>query len=181
MYWKGNMIKHNLQTSNYLCVSMTNIVEFSRGVPSVQMTPTSNHSWNICNSPIVSTMTSHVWVLVVNEGNWKVAPSLGLYAHFLQGGYNDCDYIADSVVQVGRRYSYWSISFYFNLPSWELTYGSPKSSILIGFSIINHPFWGPTPIFGNSHIPFEETLFESMIFSCSKVVGWYVSPLGGML
>ena len=29
--------------------------------------------------------------------------------------------------------------------------GTPKSSILIGFSIINHPFGG-TPIFGNSHI-----------------------------
>ena len=27
----------------------------------------------------------------------------------------------------------------------------PKSSILIGFSIINHPFWG-IPIFGNIHI-----------------------------
>ena len=27
--------------------------------------------------------------------------------------------------------------------------GTPKSSILIGFSIINHPFWG-TPIFGNT-------------------------------
>ena len=29
--------------------------------------------------------------------------------------------------------------------------GTPKSSSLIGFSIINHPFWG-TPIFGNTHI-----------------------------
>ena len=29
--------------------------------------------------------------------------------------------------------------------------GTPKSSILIGFSIVNHPFWG-TPIFGNPHI-----------------------------
>ena len=29
--------------------------------------------------------------------------------------------------------------------------GSPKSSILIGFSLVNHPFWGTT-IFGNSHI-----------------------------
>ena len=29
--------------------------------------------------------------------------------------------------------------------------GTPKSSILIGFSTINHPFWG-TPIFGNTHI-----------------------------
>ena len=27
--------------------------------------------------------------------------------------------------------------------------GTPKSSILIGFSIINHPFWGTT-IFGNT-------------------------------
>ena len=29
--------------------------------------------------------------------------------------------------------------------------GTPKSSILIGFSIINNPFWG-TPNFGNTHI-----------------------------
>ena len=27
--------------------------------------------------------------------------------------------------------------------------GTPKSSMLIGFSIINHPFWG-TSIFGNT-------------------------------
>ena len=30
-------------------------------------------------------------------------------------------------------------------------HGTPQSSILIGFSIINHPFWG-TNIFGNIHI-----------------------------
>ena len=29
--------------------------------------------------------------------------------------------------------------------------GTPKASILIGFSIINRPFWG-TPIFGTPHI-----------------------------
>ena len=29
--------------------------------------------------------------------------------------------------------------------------GTPKSSILIGFSTINHPFWGTT-IFGNTHV-----------------------------
>ena len=28
--------------------------------------------------------------------------------------------------------------------------GTPKSSILIGFSLISHPFWG-TPILGNTH------------------------------
>ena len=33
--------------------------------------------------------------------------------------------------------------------------GTPKSSILIGFSIINHPFWG-TPILGNTHIYTKE-------------------------
>ena len=28
----------------------------------------------------------------------------------------------------------------------------PNHPFLIGFSNINHPFWGPTPIFGNTHI-----------------------------
>ena len=32
--------------------------------------------------------------------------------------------------------------------------GTPKSFILIGFSIINHSFWD-TPIFGNTHIALE--------------------------
>ena len=31
--------------------------------------------------------------------------------------------------------------------------GTPKSSILIGFSLINHPFWD-TPNFGNTHIAY---------------------------
>ena len=34
--------------------------------------------------------------------------------------------------------------------------GTPKSSILIGFSILNHPIWG-TPIFGNTHIIILDT------------------------
>ena len=38
--------------------------------------------------------------------------------------------------------------------------GTPKSSILIGFSIINHPFWG-TPILGNTHAFFSPTNFLS--------------------
>ena len=36
--------------------------------------------------------------------------------------------------------------------------GTPKSSILIGFSIINHPFWG-IPIFGNTHIIYIYTVY----------------------
>jgi len=41
---------------------------------------------------------------------------------------------------------------------------TPKSSILIGFSIINHPFWG-TPIFGNTHINYFNILAPH-IFPC---------------
>ena len=43
--------------------------------------------------------------------------------------------------------------------------GTPKSSILIGFSIINHPFWG-TPIIGNTHI-------QAIIY-CDYVPVWEV-------
>ena len=39
--------------------------------------------------------------------------------------------------------------------------GTPKSSILIGFSIINHPFWG-TPIFGNTHLMKEKSYSTGM-------------------
>ena len=45
------------------------------------------------------------------------------------------------------------LEFYFlNLWIWVFSKnsGTPKSSILIGFSIINHPFWGTT-IFGNTY------------------------------
>ena len=33
--------------------------------------------------------------------------------------------------------------------------GTPQSSILIGFSILNHLFWD-TPIFGNAHIEYKQ-------------------------
>ena len=38
--------------------------------------------------------------------------------------------------------------------------GIPKSSLLIRFSIINHPFWG-TPIFGNIHISWAKRYLNS--------------------
>ena len=44
--------------------------------------------------------------------------------------------------------SSWGIYIYMGVSK---NNGTPKSSILIGFSIINRPFWG-TPIFGNTHI-----------------------------
>ena len=45
--------------------------------------------------------------------------------------------------------------------------GTSKSSILIGLSIINHPFWG-SPIFGNTHIDLIQH------------VGKYSSPMEGL-
>ena len=39
--------------------------------------------------------------------------------------------------------------------------GIPKSSIWIGFSIVNHPFWG-TPIFGNTQVLFKMTRIGSV-------------------
>ena len=54
--------------------------------------------------------------------------------------------------------------------------GTPKSSILIEFSIINHPFWG-TPIFGNTHMTicfiFTRNLGEMIYFpmTLANIVG----------
>ena len=46
--------------------------------------------------------------------------------------------------------------------------GTPKSSILKRFSIINHPFWG-TPIFGNTHMTARVPVFtKNTIFSYPK-------------
>ena len=44
--------------------------------------------------------------------------------------------------------------------------GIPKSSLLLGFSIINHPFWG-TFIFGNTQ--YESIQHESWLFTSPDV------------
>ena len=54
--------------------------------------------------------------------------------------------------------------------------GTPKSSILIGFSIINHPFWG-TIIFGNTHMfGFCSQIHAQDFGGCHKIIsdvwGW---------
>ena len=45
--------------------------------------------------------------------------------------------------------------------------GIPKSSILIGFSIINHPFWG-APIFGNFHIDSDRMGMSEYVISTEE-------------
>ena len=46
--------------------------------------------------------------------------------------------------------------------------GTPKSSILIGFSIINHPFWS-TPIVGNTLLEPEETQLVLQAVCCNHL------------
>ena len=53
------------------------------------------------------------------------------------------------VILKNKRNTSWKVETTRNLGVSENS-GTPKSSILIGFSIINHPFWGTT-IFGNTH------------------------------
>ena len=43
--------------------------------------------------------------------------------------------------------------------------GTPKSSILIGCSIIDHPFWG-TSIFGNTQLQEDNEIPYEKIKSC---------------
>ena len=56
----------------------------------------------------------------------------------------------------------------------------PKSSILIGFSIINHPFWG-TPIFGNTHmlvfVGFCHVFFKQTISTGPPSIGLSDGPI----
>ena len=54
--------------------------------------------------------------------------------------------------------------------------GTPKSSILIGFSSINHPFWG-NPIFGNTHMYFHHHLRDPHLpFSIEKETHFHLYP-----
>ena len=46
--------------------------------------------------------------------------------------------------------------------------GTPKSSILIGFSIVNHPFWG-TPIFGNTQM----SVVQNCVFGIPEDLWWF--------
>ena len=49
-------------------------------------------------------------------------------------------------------------------------WGTPKPSILMGLSIINHPFWG-TSIYGNPYLGWHiyECIFLKVFFRCAMV------------
>ena len=67
--------------------------------------------------------------------------------------------------------SFWRVTSHLDLDVSENS-GTPKSSILIGFSIINHPFWG-TPILGNTHLPELGGFYSSLqLFECFPLESW---------
>ena len=52
----------------------------------------------------------------------------------------------------------------------------PKSSILIGSSPINHPFWG-TPIFGNTQVLGEEAHYCEICIDLSGALSGYLCKM----
>ena len=55
---------------------------------------------------------------------------------------------------------------------------TPNHPILIGFSIINHPFWGTT-IFGKTHIhgrKLVERCFSSSLSRCKVIYDQEIDP-----
>ena len=56
---------------------------------------------------------------------------------------------------------------------------TPKSSILIGFSIINHPFWG-IPIFGNTQVEGKTSLSWSRDFAERSPEATFAQDGGGL-
>ena len=82
---------------------------------------------------------------------------LGVCCHFLVCLYNIRTYIhtylptyIETDSQAGRQTDIHTYCIYIYMGV-SRNGGTPKSSILIGFSIINHPFWDTT-ILGNTHI-----------------------------
>ena len=63
------------------------------------------------------------------------------------------------------RKTYWKYIKYMGVSK---NNGTPKSSILIGFSIINHPFWD-TSIFGHTHIDVYSAMakYKALVNSCN--------------
>ena len=117
------------------------------------------HSQGVCH---IKPILDQVCVCVCDLGNLE--PSWGAHWHHL--GEIRAKYIpmSQKLHNKFNHAQFWKISCWYMFRHWSLkdwcilsmgvskNNDIPKSSILIGFSIINHPFWG-TPIFGNTHIP----------------------------
>ena len=85
-------------------------------------------------------------VVVVPASSWDaVVVAVVLHALGQEEGSTYISYLAPIIMIINYTYIYIWVFPKIMVP--------PKNSILIGFSIIKHPFWG-TPIFGNIHITY---------------------------
>ena len=66
--------------------------------------------------------------------------------------------------------------WYFLIWVFSKNSGTPKSSILIGFSIINHPFWG-TPNFWKHPFPYMTGWHPGVLDDQPKPAQWKVETL----
>ena len=89
-------------------------------------------------------------------------------------------YSEGSLRWLNQHWPWWTLDGLLNFEIHQLIWvfpkigGTPTSSILIGFSIVNHPFWGIT-IFGNTHMQMIKYLW--IILNLSKFIApnrWYI-------
>ena len=80
-----------------------------------------------------------------------------------------CFWLIRAELEPARRLK-WERQTYMDV---SVTSGTPKSSILVAFSIINHPFWG-TPIFGNT--PCRQTMHTNKE-PCPAPSLWWTTKL----
>jgi len=105
-------------------------------------------------SEFLNVMSEIVWVVLVDgflttPKTWTCASFSGGDVHITISPTFVDPYINKRLTRVpGRKKVVQRFQFHLGVSK---NNGTPKSSILIGFSIINHPFWG-TPIFGNIHL-----------------------------
>ena len=97
-------------------------------------------------------LSMHLWlcVFVVSPGRWffRLKSSLWSYPWPIRSKYGLFTYMNGEKWPHSR--GKW-LGKYSRPMDVSENNGTPKSSIFIGFSIINHPFWG-TLIFGNTHM-----------------------------
>ena len=110
-------------------------------------------------------------ILISSVHRFQLSPGTGIAmarsnawtSHWNQWNHRTCQ---TSVIHMGFRENFW-----LNHMGVSKNNGTSKSSILIGFSIVNHPFWG-TPFFGNTHIgeKAQRVVRKSSTVVC--VIGW---------
>ena len=97
-----------------------------------------NKKWQPNHPP--DNLTSKHWDLIISSSFL-----INKYAHSIHAR------------MVGTNLRWWPLECLLSLDQFtsqmgvSIIGGTPKSSILIGFSLLNHPFWG-TPIYGNLQV-----------------------------